>query len=235
MRTLIFLLCLAGYIPSSAQQTDSTLWKKAAKSYQNLVRYILADQLSNKAIFDHAINLASLVEVDDNGLEYELGVVGARRLIFAMIIRESVADINVTGDYSERGLLQISPVNLEDHYKRNPRYKKYTLEDLAKPENVTVSLDILNSCIAHKPYKLNSKERLLRAWNGGPDGWTEFGTKGEDPEHHERELQRTWNYYLEVLEIEKIVTYLEERGIAHSLWSYPTDGKKYDLTLKPLF
>lgn len=241
MRTLILLLlCFTFGVRTEAQTyeipADSNMWAKACKAYDNLSKYIVTGQLSNSSIEEHLPNLVKMEEVDSDGKFVPLGVVGARRLIFAMIIKETVADITVTGDYDERGLLQIAPVNLKDHYRRNPKYKTYSVNDLAKPSNITASLDVMNSLIGYGPYKITSTERLLRAWNGGPDGWKEFGTKYEDPEHHERELVRTWEYYKEVLSYKRLVEYLEEEGIAHLLWDGDkTDDRGVPFKEKPLF
>lgn len=201
-------LSVSAQVPSS----DDTL--KVLKTYHRLTA-LVTDEMVER----YLPNLVNLEEVDDRGYPYTLGITGARRLLWAVAVQETVGDPTLKkGD--QYGLLQIRPIMLEDYFRLNPKAERFDISELQRPENIYLSMKVLNTYIGCKGYQITNKERVLRAWQGGPDGWREYGTKGEDPANHELELQRTWKYYQEVLEYERMCTFFEENGYAHIMWDW---------------
>lgn len=217
MNLFKLVVMLAGIVslPAKAQLVPS--WDDSLKVLMTYSR--LTSLINDRMVEQHLPNLVNLEEVDDMGYPYKLGTTGARRLLWAVAVREAVGDPALKkGD--QYGLLQIRPIMLEDYFRLNSKAQRFDISELQKEKNILLSMKILNTYIGCKGYHLSSKERVLRAWNGGPDGWREIGTKGEDPEHHELELQRTWDYYQEVLMYEKLCTFFEENGYAHIMWDW---------------
>lgn len=215
---LVFAFVLLTGITSlsaSAQVLSSDDTLKVLKTYHRLTA-LITDEMVER----YLPNLVNLEEVDDKGYSYKLGVTGARRLLWAVAVQETVGDPTLKkGD--QYGLLQIRPIMLEDYFRLKPKADRFDISELQRPENIYLSMKVLNAYIGCAGYEMTSKERVLRAWQGGPDGWWEHKIpKGDTPEKHELELQRTWKYYQKILEYERMCTFFEENGYAHIMWDW---------------
>lgn len=207
MRTLTLILCVLGSTGAFAQLDSAALRAKAANAYGRLMPY-----LTNEVLEKEGPDLMKIVATEDGHAD-TLRLEGVRRIFYALCSQET-GGVWDSQEGKQYGPAHNTPVHLQDYFENNKGVKKFPITDFMKPENAYKLIRVANWYCRH--YKLNTKEKFVRAWNRGPDGWKEHlkFDNAQDNTKHQKILAESYAHYKMVLKFEKFIIHFEDYAIS---------------------
>ncbi|MCC7469648.1 MAG: hypothetical protein IT284_00705 [Bacteroidetes bacterium] len=213
-RTLHILIFLTIFFVQGLAQGTIDFQAKAVRTYHRL-----RHPWNNDVIKKYVPALNTLTSVDEDGVTRPLQFSEQRAFLYALSGAENEGQVCGQGQDGECGPLQITPGLLKIYLDDNPKVARYNVEDLGLEENTTKSLEILNWYILK--HNLDTPEKLVRAWNGGSNGYKtdlKFDNE-EERERQERRLASTQKHWVKVLVTYQFIKNIEEEGLAPILGS----------------